>query len=91
MQTGLINTDDINGAARDLGVDPEAYPVVLQDNFDTASMSSRLRKERAEHMSVQNYQQSMQDELQNKVGGGMMRIGKDTRDPRHNSMLNPHQ
>jgi hypothetical protein len=54
MTTSLINNDDVNGikgAAKDLGVDPESFQHI-QGDFDTASISSRLRQERAQHSSV---------------------------------------
>ena len=64
MQTSLINNDDVNGlkgAAIDLSADPESLQTpAMQENFETlqgaadmASMSSRLREERATHYSIQ--------------------------------------
>jgi hypothetical protein len=56
MTTSLINNDDFNGAAaKDLGMDPEiqSMGIGISGDLDTASMSSRLREERAKHMSVQ--------------------------------------
>lgn len=55
MTTSLINNDDVNGiknAAKDLSLDPESFQHI-QGDFDTASISSRLRQERAQHMSIQ--------------------------------------
>lgn len=45
MTTSVINNDDVNdikGAAKDLSMDPESFKH-MEDNFDTASISSRLR------------------------------------------------
>jgi len=54
MTTSLINNDDVNGikgAAKDLSIDPESFQHI-QGDFDTASISSRLRQERAQHSSI---------------------------------------
>jgi hypothetical protein len=56
MTTSLINNEFNGDAAKDLGMDPESHNMdmgITPGEFDTASMSSRLRDERAKHMSIQ--------------------------------------
>jgi hypothetical protein len=73
MTTSLINNEEINGVgAKDL--DPESQSMGMGE-FDTASMSSRLREERAKHMSIQGRDKIINQES-GATGGGIINTGK---------------